>query len=95
MVAKERFALGGWRALPEKDLFDVEYWELEQAKLKGGGAKPPLLGRIALVTGAASGIGRACVEMLCAQGAAVAALDINSDITPFLGHRACSVSPAM
>ena len=74
-------ALGGWRALPEKDLFDVEYWELEQAKLKGGGAKPPLLGRIALVTGAASGIGRACVEMLCAQGAAVAALDINSDIT--------------
>src|SRR4029079_12176059 len=33
--------LGGWRALPEKDLFEVEYWELEQAKLKKAG-KPAL-----------------------------------------------------
>lgn len=70
-------ALGGWRALPEKDLFDVEYWELEQAKLRASGARRPLQGKIALVTGAASGIGRACVEMLAEQGAAVAALDIN------------------
>jgi len=70
-------SLGGWRALPEKDLFDVEYWELEQAKLRASGARRPLQGKIALVTGAASGIGRACVEMLGEQGAAVAALDIN------------------
>ena len=73
-------AMGGWTALPERDLFDVEYWELEQAKLKAASAPRPLQGKIALVTGAASGIGRACVEMLGEQGAAVAALDINPAI---------------
>lgn len=73
-------SLGGWRALSEKDLFEMEYWELEQAKLKKGGSAPPLQGKIALVTGAASGIGRACVEALHQQGAAVAALDINPEV---------------
>lgn len=73
-------ALGGWRALPEKDLFEVEYWELEQAKLKGGGAPPPLQGKVALITGAASGIGRAAAEALMSQGAAVMALDINPEV---------------
>jgi len=72
--------MGGWVALPEKDLFDVEYWELEQAKLKKSGTAPALQGKVALVTGAASGIGRACVESLRAQGAAVAALDINPSV---------------
>ena len=74
-------SLGGWRPLPEADLFAVEYWDLEQAKLRQGGARPPFAGKIALVTGAASGIGKACAEMLLAQGAAVAALDLNPDIT--------------
>jgi len=69
-------ALGGWQALPAKDIFDVEYWELEQAKLGKTGSAPPLQGKIALVTGAASGIGKACSEALLAQGACVAALDI-------------------
>ena len=69
--------LGGWQALPERDQFDVEYWELEQAKLKQGGAPPPLSGKVALVTGAASGIGRAAAEALHAQGAAVLGTDIN------------------
>lgn len=73
--------MGGWTALPEKDIFECEYWDLEQAKLKKGGAALPLQGKIALVTGAASGIGKACVESLRAQGAAVAALDINPAIT--------------
>ena len=72
--------LGGWRALPEKDLFDIEYWELEQAKLTKKTQSPPLQGQIALVTGAASGIGKACVTTLRQQGAAVIALDINDDI---------------
>jgi rhamnose utilization protein RhaD (predicted bifunctional aldolase and dehydrogenase)/NAD(P)-dependent dehydrogenase (short-subunit alcohol dehydrogenase family) len=72
--------LGGWRALPEKDLFDVEYWELEQAKLKKAGKPPAFQGKIALVTGAASGIGAACVEALHAQGAAVVAVDINPEV---------------
>jgi rhamnose utilization protein RhaD (predicted bifunctional aldolase and dehydrogenase)/NAD(P)-dependent dehydrogenase (short-subunit alcohol dehydrogenase family) len=73
--------LGGWQALPETDIFAMEYWELEQAKLKKRPATLPLQGRIALVTGAASGIGHACVKMLQAQGAAVAALDMNPSIT--------------
>jgi NAD(P)-dependent dehydrogenase (short-subunit alcohol dehydrogenase family) len=67
--------------LPEPDIFEVEYWELEQAKLKlGGGASLPLQGKVALVTGAASGIGRACAERLRAQGAAVVALDLNPEV---------------
>jgi rhamnose utilization protein RhaD (predicted bifunctional aldolase and dehydrogenase)/NAD(P)-dependent dehydrogenase (short-subunit alcohol dehydrogenase family) len=73
--------LGGWQALPAKEIFDVEYWDLEQAKLKGGGKPPVFAGEIALVTGAASGIGRACVDSLLARGAAVVGLDIDVKIT--------------
>lgn len=69
-----------WRALPERDIFEVEYWELEQAKLKRNGHPPALQGKVAVVTGAASGIGRACAELMRAQGAAVAALDLNPTI---------------
>jgi rhamnose utilization protein RhaD (predicted bifunctional aldolase and dehydrogenase)/NAD(P)-dependent dehydrogenase (short-subunit alcohol dehydrogenase family) len=72
--------LGGYRALPARALFEVEYWDLEQAKLKKGGTPPPYTGEIALVTGAASGIGKACVEALLARGAAVVGLDINSAV---------------
>lgn len=72
--------LESWQALPEKDIFEVEYWELEQAKLRKAGQKPPLQGKIGLVTGAASGIGKACVESLHAQGASVVALDLNPEI---------------
>jgi len=74
-------ALGGYLALPEKDIFDMEYWDLEQAKLRNTGAPPLFAGEVALVTGAASGIGKACVESLLARGAAVVALDLNPDIT--------------
>ena len=73
--------LGGWQALPEKDIFEVEYWELEQAKLNKSAGAPVFQGKIALVTGAASGIGKACVETLRAHGAVVAALDIDPAIT--------------
>lgn len=72
--------LGGYEALPERDIFDMEYWDLEQAKLKGGGAAPVLTGEVALVTGAASGIGKACVARLLARGAAVVGVDIASDV---------------
>ncbi len=70
-------ALGGFVALPEKDLFEVEYWDLEQAKLRRGGSAPEFQGEVALVTGAASGIGRACAEALLKRGAAVVGLDID------------------
>lgn len=72
--------LGGYRALPAKDIFDVEYWDLEQAKLNKAGKLPPFSGEVALVTGAASGIGKACVDSLLARGAAVVGIDVNPDI---------------
>jgi len=79
-VILDATALGGYQALPEEDLFDVEYWDLEQAKLRTAGAPPAFAGEVALVTGAASGIGKACVDSLLARGAAVIALDINPEI---------------
>ena len=72
--------LGGWRALPARDIFEVEYWELEQAKLHKAGSPPPFRGEVALVTGAASGIGKACVTSLLQRGAAVAGLDLDPAI---------------
>ena len=90
-------ALDDWQALPESDLFDVEYWELEQAKLKRQGPPAPLAGEIALVTGAASGIGRATAEALLDGGAAVVGLDVDGRVADqhgddaFLGVR-CDVT---
>ena len=79
-VVQNSEALGGWKALSAKNVFDVEYWELEQAKLKNQKAALPLQGKIALVTGGASGIGKACAEQLHAAGAAVVATDLNPEI---------------
>jgi len=72
--------MGGWQALPEQDIFELEYWELEQAKLKTSAAVSPLDGKVAVVTGAASGIGKATVELLIDHGVCVAGLDISPDV---------------
>jgi rhamnose utilization protein RhaD (predicted bifunctional aldolase and dehydrogenase)/NAD(P)-dependent dehydrogenase (short-subunit alcohol dehydrogenase family) len=85
--------LGGWQPLPLADLFAVEYWDLEQAKLKKGGKLPMFSGEIVLITGAASGIGKACVQSFLKRGAAVIGLDIDARISEvsssvsFLGLR--------
>jgi rhamnose utilization protein RhaD (predicted bifunctional aldolase and dehydrogenase)/NAD(P)-dependent dehydrogenase (short-subunit alcohol dehydrogenase family) len=73
-------ALGGWRALDQRHTFDIEYWDLEQAKLRKAGSPPPFTGEVVLVTGAASGIGKACVESFLKRGAAVVALDRNAAV---------------
>ncbi|MDZ4262024.1 MAG: bifunctional aldolase/short-chain dehydrogenase [Pseudomonadota bacterium] len=72
--------MGGWQALSAKHIFDMEYWDLEQAKLRKGGSAPQFQGEIALITGAASGIGKACAESMLKRGAAVIAIDIDAKI---------------
>ncbi|HEX2192459.1 MAG TPA: bifunctional aldolase/short-chain dehydrogenase [Acidimicrobiales bacterium] len=79
-VVLDATALGGYRPVPLPDLFDVEYWELEQAKLRRRGARPSLAGEIALVTGATNGIGQACAEALLGEGAAVVGLDVDGSV---------------
>ncbi len=73
-------SLGGWTVLSGQDQFDLEYWELEQAKLKRTQTYPAFEGKVVVVTGAASGIGKACVAAFVAQGAAVVALDISTTV---------------
>ncbi|HUL93553.1 MAG TPA: bifunctional aldolase/short-chain dehydrogenase [Burkholderiales bacterium] len=73
-------SLGGFEALPSQDIFDVEYWDLEQAKLKKGGKPLAFSGEVALITGAASGIGKAAVAAFLARGAAVIGLDRDAKI---------------
>lgn len=78
---------GGWNALPEKDLFEIEYWDLEQAKLKKAPAPKPLQGKVAIVTGAAAGIGKAIALALNEQGAVVVGMDLNPETPQRLsGH---------
>ncbi|GAA3874556.1 bifunctional aldolase/short-chain dehydrogenase [Leifsonia kafniensis] len=72
--------LGRYTALPEGELFDVEYWDLEQAKLRMGGAPAELSGQVAFVTGAASGIGRSIARHLLDLGACVVGIDISPDV---------------
>jgi NAD(P)-dependent dehydrogenase (short-subunit alcohol dehydrogenase family) len=79
-VIQQAEALGGWKAVGERHLFDIEYWALEQAKLQKAEALPVFTGEVAVVTGAASGIGKACVESFLRRGAAVIALDRNPAI---------------
>jgi len=78
---------GSWTALPERDLFEIEHWDLEQAKLRSAPAPKPLQGKIAIVSGAAAGIGRAIAEELHAQGAVVTGFDLNPETPIRLGGR--------
>jgi rhamnose utilization protein RhaD (predicted bifunctional aldolase and dehydrogenase)/NAD(P)-dependent dehydrogenase (short-subunit alcohol dehydrogenase family) len=69
-------AVGRFEPLPEADLFDVEYWSLEQAKL-GSARELPLAGQVAVMTGAAGAIGFATAGAFAAAGAEVALLDVD------------------
>jgi rhamnose utilization protein RhaD (predicted bifunctional aldolase and dehydrogenase)/NAD(P)-dependent dehydrogenase (short-subunit alcohol dehydrogenase family) len=69
-------AVGRFEPLPEADLFDVEYWSLEQAKL-GGARELPLAGQVAVITGAGGAIGFATARAFAAAGCEVALLDVD------------------
>ncbi|MDE2902292.1 MAG: bifunctional rhamnulose-1-phosphate aldolase/short-chain dehydrogenase [Chloroflexota bacterium] len=71
-------SIDAYAALPARDLFDIEYWPLELYKLKLAPPDRELAGRVALVTGAASGIGRATSRRLAAAGAHVFVTDIDT-----------------
>jgi rhamnose utilization protein RhaD (predicted bifunctional aldolase and dehydrogenase)/NAD(P)-dependent dehydrogenase (short-subunit alcohol dehydrogenase family) len=77
---------GGWSPLSEKDIFDIEYWDLEQAKLRKGPARKVHQGKVALVTGCAAGIGFAIAESLAEQGAQVVGLDIDKEIPQIMAR---------
>ena len=70
-------AIGGFRSLSEAEAFAIEYWPLERYKLTQAPPRGELAGRIALVTGGASGIGRASARVLAERGAHVVVADLN------------------
>jgi rhamnose utilization protein RhaD (predicted bifunctional aldolase and dehydrogenase)/NAD(P)-dependent dehydrogenase (short-subunit alcohol dehydrogenase family) len=103
-------AVGRFEPLPESDLFDVEYWSLEQAKL-GNAKEPPLAGQVAVITGAAGAIGFATQKLRggrrrsgCsmstrpppakAKAIGGAALGLRCDVTDALGQGASRSGPA-
>jgi rhamnulose-1-phosphate aldolase/alcohol dehydrogenase len=72
-------AIGDYIALDEQEAFDIEYWLLEEAKLQRMPAPKPLVGKIALVTGGAGGIGAATAARLLREGACVVLADRAAD----------------
>lgn len=78
-VMRGATAASGYRALPEQEAFDIEYWLLEEAKLRRLPKPRALAGKIAVVTGGAGGIGSAIARRLLADGASVALLDIDQE----------------
>ncbi|MER7540422.1 bifunctional aldolase/short-chain dehydrogenase [Streptomyces sp. NPDC097704] len=72
-------AVSSYAPIEESEKFRIEYWELEEAKLRRMPKPKPLATRVALITGAGSGIGKAIAQRLAAEGACVLVADLNGD----------------
>lgn len=72
-------AISQYTALPRQEAFDIEYWLLEEAKLQRMPAEQPLSRKVAIVTGAGGGIGKAIADKLVAEGANVVLTDISEE----------------
>ncbi|MBF9255095.1 bifunctional aldolase/short-chain dehydrogenase [Pontibacter sp. 172403-2] len=78
-VMKGAEAISEYQGLPEQEAFDIEYWLLEEAKLQRMPKEKPLSRKIALITGASGGIGKAIAEKLAQEGACVVLTDMNKE----------------
>ena len=78
-VMREANAVDRYVGLPEQEAFDIEYWLLEEAKLQRMPRPKPLVGKVALVTGGAGGIGQAVARRCLSEGACVVLADIDQD----------------
>jgi rhamnulose-1-phosphate aldolase/alcohol dehydrogenase len=71
-------ALGTYKALDEQEMFDIEYWRLEEAKLKRQPAPKRFAGQVAVITGGAGGIGRAVAAQILSEDGCVMLTDIDA-----------------
>ena len=77
-VMKGAESIGGYRALPRQEAFDIEYWRLEEAKLQRMPKPKPLAGHVSVIVGAGSGIGRVSAGAFAADDACVACVDLDA-----------------